>query len=370
MKHLLHAAAFIFVFAAGSSAAHAQAVTIPIVFHVVYQNATENIHDTCLQQQIDVLNEDLTANNADLWKVLPAWQPIIGSMQVTFMLASVDPTGNPTTGIERQSTVVNTFSTNDNVKHAATGGLDAWPDTSYLNIWVCDLGSSLTGYTQLPGGPDATDGIVLNYRFTGRGSYAMAPYNLGRVGTHEFGHWLGLTHISPNAANCSVDTDNIPDTPTPAQSVYGGYTPLSVVTDACLTSAPGVMYMNFMTYVDDSSMVFFTQNQLDSMMWVMNNMRQGFFTPNGIREDQVQSKYSVYPSPSATGTFTLTRNDANHGAVVEVYDAQGRLVSGPLTFTAGVSTMPLDLSAAANGVYSVIIRSASATENKRIVIAK
>lgn len=359
---------FAFAITAASSAANAQAVTIPVIFHVVYQNTAENIPDSCLQEQLDVLNEDLNAMNADLWKVPAAWQPIIGSMPITFMFASVDPSGNPTTGIERRQVAVTSWSTNDNVKHYSTNGLDAWPDTSYLNIWVCDLGASLTGYTQFPGGPDATDGIVLNYRYVGRGAPAQAPFNAGRVCTHEFGHWLGLVHIGPSPT--CADLDSCADTPSMSTTPYGTYPAGTVITDACQPAAPGVMWMNFMSYVDDTAMVFFTQDQIGRMTWYLNNMRQGFFSPNGIREDQVQTAYNVFPSPSANGIFTLTRTDAMAEARVEVYDAQGRLVNEPVRFAAGSSSMVLDLSAYANGIYSVVIRNGAATENKRIVIAK
>lgn len=369
MKHILRSTFLFLVAILISNRSGAQAVTIPVVFHVVYQNTAENVHDSILQEQLDVLNEDLNATNADLWKVPVAWQPIIGNMNVTFLLASVDPNGNPTTGIERQSSAVASWSTNDNVKHTQSGGLDAWPDTSYLNIWICDLGAGLTGYTQFPGGPDATDGIVLNYRYVGRGAPAQAPYNAGRAGTHEFGHWLGLRHIGPDAG--CADLDSCADTPGySSNTIYGTYPVGTVLTDGCQPSAPGIMWMNFMSYVDDTAMVFFTQDQIGKMTWYLNNMRQGFFTPNGIREDQLPAKYTVYPSPSTSGIFTITRQDATTAASVEVYDAQGKLIMAPVRFSEGTSSLQLDLSAFANGIYTVITRGETATESKRIVIAK
>jgi hypothetical protein len=369
MKHFLRPVIFAFAITAASVAVHAQAVVIPVVFHVVYQTTAENIPDSCLQEQLDVLNEDLNANNADLWKVPAAWQPIIGNMPITFMFATVDPAGNPTTGIERRFAAVSVWSTSDNVKHTVMGGLDAWPDTSYLNIWVCDLGPGFPAYTQFPGGPDATDGIVLNYRYVGRGAPAQAPFDAGRVGTHEFGHWLGLRHIGPDP-NCA-DIDSCADTPSYDTTLLAMSYPVgTVLTDGCQPSAPGIMWMNFMSYVGDTSMVFFTQDQIGRMTWCLNNMRQGFFSPNGVREDQVQATYTVFPSPSDNGLFTLTRTDAVTEARVEICDAQGRTVQAPVKFTAGSSALQLDLSACANGIYSLVIHTAAGTENKRIVIAK
>lgn len=346
----------------------AQPAIIPVVFHVVYQNATENIHDSLLQEQLDVLNEDLNAANTDLWKVPLAWQPIIGNMQITFVFASLDPNGNPTTGIERQQTTAMSFTTNDNVKHLATGGLDAWPDTSYLNIWVCDLSAALNGYTQFPGGPSATDGIVLNYRVVGRGSPAQAPFNAGRTATHEFGHWLGLRHIGPDAS--CADIDSIPDTPSYNSSVYGTYPVGTVLSDACNQPAPGIMWMNFMMYVDDTAMVFFTLGQINKMTWYLNNMRTGFLTPNGIHEEIIPSQCNIFPSPSANGIFTITRADASPEANVEVYDAQGRLLLEPLLMKSGSSSMQIDLSGYADGVYTIVIRSDNASTSKRVAIAR
>ena len=91
MKHILRLAIFLAGSTTISVSLSAQPVTIPVVFHVVYQTTAENVHDTILQEQLDVLNEDLNAVNADLWKVPAAWQPIIGNMQITFVLASIDP---------------------------------------------------------------------------------------------------------------------------------------------------------------------------------------------------------------------------------------------------------------------------------------
>jgi len=40
-------------------------VTIPVVFHVLYRTAAENVSDAQLQSQLDVLNDDFRFTNAD-----------------------------------------------------------------------------------------------------------------------------------------------------------------------------------------------------------------------------------------------------------------------------------------------------------------
>jgi hypothetical protein len=348
----------------------AQTTTISVVFHVVYNTSQQNIPDSCLQHQLDVLNEDFNAVNADIWKVPAAWVPLIGSMNVNFVLATVDPQGNATTGIERRQYPTTSWTTNDNVKFFATGGLDAWPDTSYLNIWVCNLSGGLPGYTQFPGGPAATDGVVLNWQFTGRGSYAQAPFNLGRVGTHEVGHWFGLLHFTAYS-NCAFDQDNIPDTPTYShQGIYGGFTTFQVITDACNPSAPGVMWMNYMTYVNDSSMHFFTQDQVDTMTWVMNNMRFGN-SPSSVADAPAQQKIvRIFPSPSSSGLFTLTRSIANAPATITVYNLPGEIVARSFTLAAAEKTFALDLSTLPNGCYIVTVMQNGIQETERVIIAR
>ena len=371
MKHLLRLTILSAFIGLLSQSLNGQAVTIPVVFHVLYGTTPQNLHDSILQDQLDVMNEDLNANNADLWKVPPVWQPIIGSMQITFVLANLDPSGNPTTGIERRQHA-GSWQANDMMKHFNSGGLDAWPDTSYLNIWVCNLSGPL-GYTQLPGGPAATDGIVLHYAAVGRYAPAQqAPFNAGRIGTHEFGHWLGLAHIGPD--NSCADIDSCADTPGFSSTVIGSYPVGTILTDACQPNAPGIMWMNFMMYTDDTSMVFFTQDQITRMTWYLNNMRQGLFTPDGvitgINSNNATEQVAVYPSPSQDGFFTLTRSNPNETSVVEVYNTNGQLVFSNFGFVEGIATLKLDLSSLAEGMYSIVIRSDAAVETKQVVIAK
>ncbi|HTL80715.1 MAG TPA: M43 family zinc metalloprotease [Bacteroidia bacterium] len=353
---------------ASTSFLHSQVTTIPVIFHVVWKTAAQNIPDSCLQQQLDVLNEDFNAANSDLWKVPAAWVPIIGNMNVNFVLASTDPSGNPTTGIERYQTATTSWTTNDAVKHVAQGGLDAWPDTSYLNIWVCNLSGGLLGYTQMPGGPSATDGVVMLYNVVGRGSYAQSPYNLGRACTHEVGHWMGLRHMGPDAS--CADVDGIADTPPfSTTSIYGGFAPFTVITDNCTPNAPGIMWMNFMSYVDDSSMVFFTQEQTDTMMWYLVNMRM--MGPSGIHSHDLNAaNMNIFPSPSTDGHFNFSRTNAEAELSVYVYDATGKLVAQLPMVKQDERHAEFDLSSLASGIYSVVLTSTDGRETIRVAITK
>jgi len=101
---------------------------IPVVVHVDYGNATENISGAQIDSQITVLNADFRATNPDKASAPMVFQGLIGDARVTFTLATTDPNGNPTDGITRTSTTTTLFNSDtDSVKAAATGGANVWP---------------------------------------------------------------------------------------------------------------------------------------------------------------------------------------------------------------------------------------------------
>ena len=235
---------------------------IPVVVHVVYNGAAQNISDDQIRSQIDVLNRDFRKTNPDVSSTPVPFQPLAADARVEFELATTDPAGNPTNGITRTSTTVSGFSDDNKVKQNATGGADAWSRDNYLNLWACRLSGTLLGYAQFPGGPPATDGVVIRDTAFGTTGTAAAPFNLGRTATHEIGHWLNLRHIWGDDGNgCSGD-DFVADTPNCAGSNPG--TP-SFPHISCSNGPNGDMFMNYMDYTDDVAMFMFTAGQVTRM---------------------------------------------------------------------------------------------------------
>jgi len=186
---------------------------IPVVVHVVWNTAAQNVSDAQIASQIEVLNRDFRRTNPDVGTTPAPFLPLATDARIEFVLATSDPAGAPSSGIERRQTSVTGFNDNDAVKSTGGGGLNAWPASQYLNIWVCPLSGGLLGYAQFPGGPDATDGVVIRHSAFGTTGIAAAPFNLGRTATHEIGHWLNLNHIwGDDGTGCS-GTDNVSDTP-------------------------------------------------------------------------------------------------------------------------------------------------------------
>lgn len=260
-------------------------VTIPVVVHVIYNSTTSNISDAQILSQITVLNQDFRKTNPDASltpSIFTAADP-----NIEFCLATVDPSGNATTGITRTSSTVASFSTNDAMKYTSSGGKDAWDRSKYLNLWVCTLSGGILGYAQFPGGTAATDGVVIDYRYFGTTGTATAPFNKGRTATHEVGHWLNLRHIWGDA-NCGSDL--VTDTPTHNTANYG--CPAYPHNSTC-TGTPVEMTMNYMDYTDDACMYMFSAGQVTRM--------QALFATGGTRASLMTSNGCGTPAPVTCG---------------------------------------------------------------------
>ena len=77
---------------------------IPVVFHVVYNSESQNIPDSVITSQIDVLNEDYRRLNANASETRDEFLEFAGDANIEFFLANIDPDGNQTNGIIHQYT--------------------------------------------------------------------------------------------------------------------------------------------------------------------------------------------------------------------------------------------------------------------------
>ncbi len=307
-------------------------ITIPVVVHVVYRTAAGNITAAQIGSQLDVLNEDFGGRNADSTLIPAAFKPLFANARVQFCLAKQDPTGAATTGIIRKTTTTASFNTNDNVKRNANGGDDAWDASKYLNLWVCDLGTSLLGYAQFPGGAAATDGVVIHYKYFGRNGSAVAPYNKGRTATHEIGHWLGLYHIDGDA---TCGNDGIADTPTQNTLNYGCPTFPQVT---CGNGPNGDMFMNYMDYVDDNCMQMFTFGQSAMVRSVINTSHASLITSPGciaptlVADDGALMSLVMGASTCNAAPSIVFKNAGN--TVITTAEIQYTIDSGaPISYT-------------------------------------
>lgn len=231
-------------------------LTIPVVFHIVHTYGSENISDAQVLNQVDILNRDFRLMNSDTVDVIPEFKPFYSDVEIEFKLASKDPDGNCTNGIDHIYSH-EAFQGDDYSK------LNQWPRFQYLNIWVvAQMENGVAGYAYYPtaveGAAFFRDGIIILNNYIGAIGTG-SPYN-SRALTHEVGHYLGLPHPwgSTNEPGVACGDDGVPDTPVTKGSTLS----CNLALDDC---NPGVVenVQNYMDYSYCSRM--FTIDQVSIM---------------------------------------------------------------------------------------------------------
>lgn len=242
-------------------------IEIPVVVNVLYRSSAENLSQTQIQSQIDVLNKDFNALNSDYNSVPALFSGVKANVGISFVLDQVI----------RKATTKTSWGTRDAIKKTKSGGLDPTSPTTKLNIWVGTIGGGILGYAQFPGGSSATDGVVIDPLYFGvySNSSSSYPYNLGRTATHEVGHWLNLRHIW---GDTTCGSDLVADTPSHNTANYG--VPTYPHYSTC-SGTPVEMTMNYMDYTDDRGMYMFSLGQKARMdaIFVSGGARFSFAQP-------------------------------------------------------------------------------------------
>jgi hypothetical protein len=371
-------------------------VTIPVVFHIVLDNTqiasiggTAGIEDR-INTQLISLNKDYNGLNADKSKIPAAWASLYANVGIQFGLAVKKPDGTSTPGYDiRYATTPSTFtdvgSGCSSAKTYASGGLDPWDNTKYLNIWVVNMkygSSTVLGVTAPPGSsfPSAEKGIALYYLAFGTRTSASEAfeYNIdqGRTLTHEMGHYFYLWHTwGDDGGLCPSDPggddDGIADTPPEADAKY--HSPTYPLYDACSTTSPGVMFMNYMEYTDDTAMYMFTKDQsavingqiaLLSNSYSLTQHPELAKVPTYIPTIGLSEQINIYPNPT-TGVLSIKFNsDSNVLTDINIINLLGQRV---LNISNPQSNI-IDLSSLSKGIYMVQCQFNTGTITKKIVI--
>ncbi|WP_299223005.1 T9SS type A sorting domain-containing protein [uncultured Psychroserpens sp.] len=274
-------------------------IIIPVAVH--FPTANEGDRD-CLealaQNQIDILNADYTATNADIaqWNTDSPLYPgtTAGVANIQFCLAvsnhpiGIDPElveGNPCI------TIGYNFGNGNNIDANWSG---------YMNFVIRNIGA--LGFSPLGGSIAAGQAVTLDDNAFGSGAgcagsgvVPQAPYNLGRTTTHELGHFYNLAHTfnADGGGTCGGGGgDGIADTPEVANSTYGCPTPGSI--PSCV-AGQSALPQNYMDYVNDACMYMFSAGQTNVMdTWVAG--LEPSFKPNVC-------------SPASPG-FTIAANNS------------------------------------------------------------
>jgi hypothetical protein len=258
-------------------------ITIPVVVHIIGNNANNIITDNLVAGQIEILNNDFRRIYGTSGNGTGA------DTQIKFCLTTFDENGSTTSGINRISGSYGPFAGNS-VDDISIKSLINWDPTMYLNLWVVEMIPGLFGYTYgtvfLNTVNEWRDGVVVNYENFGPNSL-HSTINQGRTATHEIGHWLGLDHTFSDNDFCECCTDNIEDTP------FCSYPYQSTLADQCPSredcnaqnDLAGLtrrrMIENYMDYSDDACMNMFTEGQKQRMLATLFTLRTSLFFSEG-----------------------------------------------------------------------------------------
>lgn len=342
-------------------------ITIPVVVHILYNQASQNIAEERILAQLESLNKDFEASTADMAKLPVYFRPFVANVGIKFQLAKVDPKGFATSGIVRKYTGIQNFLYDDRVKNSSRGGDDAWDSDKYLNIWVCNTVSGLLGYSSIPGGAKEIDGVVINTGVFGLGTGT----NKGRTLVHEIGHWLNLRHIWGDGY---CGDDYVDDTP--KQQMANRGCP-SGEKKTCGSTAHGDMYMNFMDFTDDACMYMFTFGQRQRMrnQFEIGGPRHALLYSTAITAlplpapipvpEEVPMQVSLYPNPTVSTVILQTTGGQNLlGKTAKLFTQTGQLVQ---SFIIQSNRQSIIVSNLKNGVYFLAIENAGLTTPLRFV---
>jgi hypothetical protein len=254
-----------------ASTRDAETIIIPTVVHVLWSNCEGNISQAQVEDGIKVLNDGFNLLLEDTADIREVFQPQLGTMNIEFRLARIDPSGDPTNGINRRQTTAS-LNANDGVK-----SIERWPTDKYFNIWVVEninigVAGQVNGYAQFPNGNWNTYGVVIRNDKFGTIGTSNAD---GSTMTHEAGHCFNLYHTFQDGcgSSCASSGDQVCDTP-PADAPDWS---CSQTTNTCsndagagspYTAGTPDMMENFMSY--SSCRYAFTKGQVARMKAVLN----------------------------------------------------------------------------------------------------
>ena len=344
---------------------------IPVVMHVFHDGNFGKMDMEQALSGLKILNDDFNGLN-DGWETIDSeFDTIKGSLDITFCLATIDPDGNPTTGLIYHEDENAVFNQGDLFQYA-------WDNYKYLNIYFPKYAfgspSNFTAYAFYPSTTEAnnnTGGIFYSSIRWGYGndSELAEGDDWASVCSHEAGHWLNLRHTFEGGCGNGDFVDDTPPT-------LGGGIELAGCYNNDNSCGVGTNGENFMDY-NHRCKKMFTQGQIHRMeaalylpsrinLWSEQNLIETGCSNmiSSVSEIDLTDGISIFPNP-ASNIITIRNSQADYW--LEIFTVDGRLVNRYFTQEAEIR---IDVSNFNNGIYFVRTNDSSKIQTEKFVIDK
>ncbi len=258
---------------------------VPVVVNVMHKGEAigmgSNVSDDAIKNAIKLMNQMFRKEVGTVYNASGV------DVEIEYVLAVRDPSGNCTNGINRISMTSNSAYMSNGVDRSSSGGISdaalkatySWDQNLYYNIWLVyeiddnEGGSGVQGYAYFASSHGAAqDGaVILASNFTSGTSTTAA---------HEIGHSLNLYHTFQGdgtgstcpADICGTSGDCCADTPPHKRSnsdcVSG--------TNSCTGTSTDLYIHNYMDYSSDVCQNMLTANQKTRMSAAVSTTRASF----------------------------------------------------------------------------------------------
>lgn len=358
-------------------------ITIPLIFHIFPDEKGSSVSIEQIAAQIEILNSDFETIRPEIYQISGdqgKYAERASAPMFSFCLytGQINPLNfiNTTTGPK-------IWGLDDRLKKGDEGGVAPILPDSAINIWVCDLNEDYCGYSQMPGWPVNTDGIVIDKDFFYNPSVFGSAANSHTL-THLLGSYLGLYELWDEINPCFDDW--VYDTPIHNESNAG-----VELTENHVSTCFGnelEMTINFMDNAADSVQLMFTSGQVLRMQAMVSeggprhglslyhkhcneaDSRNMIVRKNTIKPDGSGKFLQLFPNPAAEFVSIGFQSDSNESVSLFIFDAIGRMIwrniVGTLPVSAYNETLPV--STWQSGIYTVMAVQDGQVISKQLII--
>lgn len=339
---------------------------IPIVFHILYTRAEENVPDSILDEQLEILNKDFAGETRGTQAHREIFNDVKGEAKIEFYIANVirkeikEQVPSPIFATDQM----------DVYKYSEKGSAALNPD-KFLNVWVCEFEPVLGGLGIVGGHayspqqlssskyPEEVDGVMLDWRTLGADKLVKIPNALftievpfeGHTLTHEIGHYLGLAHTYGHKADGACGDDGIDDTPKTGFEVS-----CMNSENPCPEESLPPMYENFMSASAEPCQDMFTIQQVELMRFVLKEYRCTLIDACA-KEEETETAFGVFPNPVSNTLYI--QGDAE---AVDIYSLDGQKLIESIP-----NANQVDVSELKPGLYIVAVRIAAKVNRLRLL---